>query len=99
MPKLNVSLFDGRPTLDIASYARRGPSGRDRLSLAEIAVVARTVRRAPEAVVKVLPRDSSKFVSVSRHIDYIGRKGELELETDEGERLAGNSIGRKLMEG
>jgi hypothetical protein len=98
MPKLNVSLFDGRPILDIASYARRGPGRRNRLSPAELDQIARTVRRAPEAVVKVLPRDSNNFASVGRHIDYIGRKGELELETDEGERLSGKGIGRELLE-
>lgn len=98
MPKLNVSLYDGRPILDIASYARRGPGRRDRLSPAEVARIARTVRRVPEAVVKVLPRDSNNFTSIGRHIDYIGRKGELELETDGGERLSGKGIGWQLLE-
>jgi hypothetical protein len=98
MPKLNVSLYDGRPILDIASYARRGPGRRDRLSPAEIAQIARTVRRVPEAVVKVLSRDSNSLASVGRHVDYIGRKGELDLETDDGERLSGKGIGRQLLE-
>jgi len=98
MPTLRVSLLEGRPILDIASYARRGPGRRDRLSPAEIAQIARTVRRAPEAVVKVLPRDSNNFISISRHLDYIGRKGELELETDDGDRLSGKGIGRELLE-
>lgn len=98
MPKLRVSLFEGRPLLDIASYARRGPGRRDRLSPAEIAQIARTVRRVPEAVVKVLPRDSNNLVSISRHIGYIGRYGDLELETDNGERLSGKRIGHQLLE-
>lgn len=98
MSKLNVSLFEGRPILDLRSYARRGPGHRDRLSPAEIAQISRTVRRVPEAVVKVLPRDSNKLASISRHIGYIGRHGDLELETDDGERLGGKGIGRQLLE-
>jgi hypothetical protein len=98
MPKLRISLFEGRPLLDIASYARRGPGRRDRLSPAEIAQIARTVRRVPEAVVKVLPKDSNNVASISRHIGYIGRYGDLELETDDGERLGGKGIGRQLLE-
>jgi hypothetical protein len=98
MPTLRVSLFDGRPLLDLRSYARRGPGRRDHLSPAEIAQISRTVRRVPEAVVKVLPRNSNSFISVAKHIDYIARKGELELETDEGERASGNGIGRRLLE-
>lgn len=98
MSKLNVSLFEGRPILDLRSYARRGPGQRDRLSPAEIAQISRTVRRVPEAVVKVLPRDSNKLASISRHIGYIGRHGDLELETDDGERLSGKGIGRQWLE-
>lgn len=98
MPKLRVSLFEGRPLLDIASYARRGPGQRDRLSPAEIAQIARTVRRVPEAVVKVLPRDSNNLASISRHIGYIGRYGDLELEMDDGERISGKRIGHQLLE-
>lgn len=98
MPKLNVSRLEGRPILDVWSYARRGPGHRDRLSPAEIAQISRTVRRVPEAVVKVLPRDSNNFGSISRHIGYIGRHGDLELETDDSERLIGNGIGRQLLE-
>jgi hypothetical protein len=56
-----------------------------------------TVRRTPEAVVKVLPRVSNDFKAVGKHLDYIGRKGELELETDDGERLSGR-IGRDLLD-
>ena len=45
MARLSVSLFVGRPLLDIASYARRGPGRRDHLSPAEIAHISRTVKR------------------------------------------------------
>jgi hypothetical protein len=48
--------------------------------------------------VKVLPKDSNNLASISRHVGYIGRCGDLELETDDGERLSGKDIGRQLLE-
>jgi hypothetical protein len=35
---------------------------------------------------------------VRRHVEYLGRDGELELETDEGERWAGDDVGTRLVE-
>jgi len=40
--------------LDIGSYGRYGPGRRDRLSSAQVAFIARTVRRAPEVMIKML---------------------------------------------
>jgi len=97
MPNLKISL-GGQPLLDIASYARRGPGRRDRLTPGEIAHISRTVRRVPEVVVKVLSRDSNKFDSVGRHLNYIGRRGELELETDDGDRIKDKDLGHQLMQ-
>ena len=48
-------------------------------------------------VVKVLPRASNDLKAVGKHLDYIGRNGELELETDDGERLSGR-IGKDLLD-
>ena len=98
MPSLNVSLLDGRPLFDVASYARRGPGRRDRLSPAELAQVSRIVRRVPEAVVKVLPKDPRNLSAVQRHADYIRRYGELDLETDDGEQVNGKGAGHQLIE-
>lgn len=97
MPNFRVSL-GGEPLLDIVSYGRRVPGHRDRLTPAEIAHVSRTVRGVPEAVVKVLSRDSNKLASVAKHLNYIGRHGELELETDDGDHLKEKDLGRRLME-
>jgi hypothetical protein len=83
---------------DLFSYARPGPGRRDRLSPAEVEQIARTVRRTPEVMVKVLPRGAQTAGAVSKHLDYIGRKGELELETDDGERLQGRDAGEQLVE-
>lgn len=98
MPRLKLSRFEGRPLLDIATYARLGPSRRDRLSPAEVAEIARTVGGAPEVVVKVLPRGSTDTGTVRRHLDYISRHGGLELETDEGETISNRQAGRQLVE-
>lgn len=97
MPNLRISLA-GRPLFDLASYARRGPAQRDRLSPEEIAHIGRTVRRTPEVIVKVLTKDSNNLRSVARHLNYICRGGELELETDDGDRLQGRDAGQRLVE-
>jgi hypothetical protein len=86
------------PLFDLFSYARQGPGRRDRLSPVEVEQIARTVRRTPEVMVKVLPRGAQTAGAVSKHLDYIGRKGELELETDDGERLQGRDAGEQLVE-
>jgi len=87
-----------RPILDIASYARRGPGRRDRLTPAEIAVIARTVRRTPEVMVKVLTRGGQSLRHVQAHLAYLNRGGELEIETDQGERVAGKGVEKQLLD-
>lgn len=99
MPKLRVSALQGRPLLDLTSYARKGPGRRDRLSPTELAQISRTVRRVPEVMVKVLPKGSNEPSAVAKHLGYIGRYGELAMETDEGEQLQGRDAGRRLLEG
>jgi hypothetical protein len=81
---------------DLVSVARRGPGRRDKLSPSEIAQIARTTRRVPEAMVKVLPRGATTSRAVKRHLDYVGRHGEIELEPDDGTRLHGEDVGAKL---
>lgn len=98
MPKLRVSALEGRALLDVASYAQRGPGRRDRLSPEEVALIGRTVRRTPEVMVKVLSKDSNNLRSVARHLNYIGRRGELEVETDGGARVQGRNAGQRLVE-
>jgi hypothetical protein len=83
---------------DIVSFARRATGRRHRLPSALIEQISRTVRRALEAVVKVLPKGATDAKAVRAHLDYIGRQGELELETDDGDRLQGKDIGIQLAE-
>jgi hypothetical protein len=89
--------FAGRPLFDVASHARRGPGRRDRLTVAEIEQVRRTVGRVPEVIVKVLTRGAVTPSQVRQHADYIGRDGELALETDDGRRLTGDDAGSRLV--
>jgi hypothetical protein len=86
------------PLFDLVSYGRGGPRQAGRhFSPAQIEQIRRTVQRAPEAVVKVLPRGSNDLKAVGKHLDYIGRNGKLELETDDGERVSGRA-GRDLLD-
>ena len=98
MPKTLLDLPTGRPLLDLISHGRGGPKGSIHLSAGQIAAIDRTVRRVPEVMVKVLPKGSNSLRSVSRHLDYIGRYGKLELETDDGERVQGKDAGQRLLE-
>lgn len=97
MPRRPLS-FEGRPLLDIGSYARRGPGRHDRMPPEEIALISRTVHRTPEVMVKVLTRGGQNLGAVRRHFEYLNRKGALEIETDDGDRLAGKGVERALMD-
>ncbi len=99
MPSRSVR-FDGQPLFDISSYARRGPGRRDHLSPAEIDRVARTVRRTPEVMIKVLSRGGPDLKAVRRHLDYLRdrEEGELAIETDDGERLTGPGLAKSIIE-
>jgi hypothetical protein len=74
-----------RPLLDIVSYGRGGPGRTDRLSLAQIGHISRTVRRAPEVMVKISGGGKS-LKAVQAHVGYIGRRGRLDIETDDGDQ-------------
>jgi hypothetical protein len=80
------------PLFDLVSYGRGGPRETGQhFTSAQVEQIRRTIQRAPEAVVKVLPRDSNDLKAVGKHIDYIGRYGKLDLETDDGQRLSGRA--------
>jgi hypothetical protein len=84
------------PLFDLVSHGRSGPG--QRLSLAQIEMIRRTVTRTPEVMVKVSGgRGSSSSGGVAAHFSYISRRGDLEIETDDGERLLGNEVGRQLI--
>jgi Relaxase/Mobilisation nuclease domain len=84
-----------KPLLDIVSLSRRGPNGR--LTPEEVALVVRTLRRTPEVMVKVSGGASSSAGALA-HLKYIDRRGDLEMETDDGSRLQGAGAERSVIE-
>lgn len=96
MPKVNISL-GAVPFLDIGSYGRRGPERRDRLSPAHVVFISRTVRRAPEVMLKMLNGGGRDAGSVARHFEYLDRGGELRIETDDGEPVKGKQMAKGLI--
>ena len=98
MPRRLIDVGGQKPLLDVASYARPGPGRRDRLSQDEIELIERTVRRTPEVMVKVLSRGGQDLKAVARHIAYLNRGGDVEIETDDGQRLSGKGVEKQLLE-
>jgi hypothetical protein len=86
------------PWLDIGSHGRAGSGRRMHLSPGQVEMIGRTVGRTPEVMVKVTSgRGSTSSRGVAAHFSYIGRGGDLEIETDDGERLVGKNAGRQLI--
>jgi len=96
MPKRVVDLGAQRPLLDIVSYGRRSPGRPHTLTAAQRDHIARTVRRTPEVMVKV-SGGARTVRGVGQHVDYIGREGELGVETDDEERLRGGDFEKALL--
>ena len=96
MTKRIVDLRQQVPLLDIASHGRGGPGHRT-LTSAEVSHISRTVRRVPEVVVKV-SGGARTLRGVQQHLEYIGREGEGQVETDLGEHLEGAGWERRLLE-
>ncbi len=86
------------PLLNLISYGRRGPGQRDRLTLGQVQQIARTVGRAPEVMIKVLPMGASTVKAVRDHLTYIGREGEVDLEAEDGEKSRGKDASALLLE-
>ena len=91
-------MTDDELLLDIVSYGRASPIHRRSLSIGQIKHFTRTVGRTPEVMVKVVNQGSNSLAGVGRHVDYIGRKGIVDLETDDGEILRGKGAGQDLLE-
>jgi hypothetical protein len=83
--------------LDIVSYGRRGAGRPAPFTREQIAQIARTVRRATEVMVKV-SGGANTVQGVAAHFKYISRRGELEIETDDGERLMGKEVAAQLID-
>ena len=90
-------MIDEAP-FDLVSYGRVSPGQRRPLTIGQIKHITRTVGRTPEVMVKVINKGSSSVAAIGRHVDYIGRNGEVELETDDGEILRGKDAEVGLLE-
>jgi hypothetical protein len=95
MTKQIVKLTGGSPLLDLTSHGRSGPGGAGRLSPAQIEQISRTVRGVPEVMVKITGGGQSPH-AVAAHIQYIDRRGELQIEMDDGEQVRGRDTGKNL---
>lgn len=89
----------GEMLLDIGSYARPGPQSQVHLTPSQVAQIHRTITRVPEVVIKVTSGGgATDSGGIRRHLSYIGRRGELAIETDDGEPLQGRGVERRLIE-
>ena len=77
----------GEPFLDLFSAGRPAPHGSGRFTAAPIEQTRRTVGRTPEVMVKVTGGGQT-VGAVRAHVSYISQHSELEIETDEGQRVA-----------
>jgi hypothetical protein len=68
------------------------------LAQEEIQLLSRTVRRTPEVMVKVLTKGGGDRKAVGRHLSYLNREGQLEIETDDGRHLVGQGAETGLLE-
>jgi hypothetical protein len=96
--KRTFRIGERNPALDVVSYGRRGGADRPlHFTREQIDQIARTVHRAPEVMVKV-SGGSNTTKGVVAHFQYIGRRGGLEIETDDGERLTGKDVAAQLVD-
>ena len=80
------------------AHGHYGRSDRTRLTPAQAQMVARTAARTPEVMVKVLSAGATSAKAVQRHIDYVSRKGDVELHTDDGEVIGGKGSTSSIAE-
>ena len=76
----------GPPFVDLVSHGRAASRVSRGFTQAYIQQIRRTVSRVPEVMVKVTG-GGRKVHAVAEHLSYISHHGELELETDEGQRV------------
>jgi MobA/VirD2-like, nuclease domain len=93
MTRRTIDLRSQRPILDVASYGRAFRV----LTPSQHAQIQRTVRRVPEVMVKV-SGGARSLRGVAEHMKYIGRDGQLGLETDMRTLAVGKGVERRLIE-
>jgi hypothetical protein len=68
-----------------------------RFSHEQLSQIGRTVRRVPEVMVKV-SGGGREAGAVQAHFAYMGKRGKLEIESDDGRVLTGKGAARELVE-
>jgi hypothetical protein len=99
-PRNRVQNRSGRtlPLAVLAGLARRGPAARPPITAAAVRTQIRaTLRRAPQAVVKVTGGGRG-MSHVAAHFSYISRNGQLEMENERGEKIQGKEALKELRE-
>jgi len=81
--------LNGRPLLDLTSYAATGQSDAITCRKQTIELIDRTVSRTPEVMVKVLSRGGQNLNPYRTIWPILAARGELDLETDEGQAVSG----------
>src|SRR5882724_241862 len=98
MPKrVNLPSSGRLAELDLVSYGRRGRHTPLQFTSAQLEQIWRTVSGVPEVMVKVSGGGKSAD-AVQAHFAYIDRHGQLEVHTDEGERLQGKEVSDYLVD-
>lgn len=95
-PPFRVTSYE-RAWIEPFSGGRRGPPPSGGFPRAQIEQIARTVRRTREVMVKVTG-GGSNVGAVAAHLAYIGRKGALEIETDDGQRVTGRAEQKAILD-
>jgi hypothetical protein len=93
MKKRLLDLRNQEPLLNIVSYGRAGPGS---LSRVQRELVSRTVRRAPEVMVKV-SGGARTLAGVEQSLRYYARDGKLGMESDIGEQLSAKGFEADLV--
>ena len=98
MPKrVNLPSGGRLAELDLVSYGRRGRHTPLQFSAAQLEQIGRTVSGVPEVMVKVSGGGKSAD-AVQAHFAYVDRHGQLEVHTDEGEKLQGKDVADYLVD-
>jgi hypothetical protein len=58
--------------------------------------IARTVHRTPEVMIKVLAKGAAHVSAAKSHIQYIGRRGDIEINTDDDRKVSSHEFVEEL---
>jgi type IV secretory pathway VirD2 relaxase len=87
------------PLIDIISHGRKVADPRHPLNAFQVEQIRRTVNRTPEVMIKVTGGAGANDArGIAAHFSYIGRRGEVDIETDDGDLLRNRDAGKQLLD-